>query len=92
MFNIKNSNLKYDCYQVQKQLLEVFYKKAALKNFAISKGKHLCWSLFLITLQAWGLGLYQNRLQHRCFSVNTVLQEAPILKNICDQLLLQAQM
>ena len=55
MFNIKNSNLKHDCYQVQKQLLEVFYKKAALRNVAISKGKHLCWSLFLMTCrpEAW---------------------------------------
>ena len=28
-------------------------KKAVLKNFAIFKGKHLTWSLFLINLQAW---------------------------------------
>ena len=28
--------------QVQKQPLEMFYKKAVVKNFA---GKHLCWSL-----------------------------------------------
>ena len=28
-------------------------KKAALKNFAVVKGKHLCWSLFLIKLQAF---------------------------------------
>ena len=32
---------------------EVFYKKAALKNFAILTGKHLCCSLFLIKLQAF---------------------------------------
>ena len=30
---------------------EVFYKKAALKNFSIFTGKRLCWSLFLIKLQ-----------------------------------------
>ena len=35
----------------QKQPLEVFCKKAALKNFTIAQGKHLCWSLFLIKLQ-----------------------------------------
>ena len=28
-------------------------KKGVLKNFAILTGKHLCWSLFLIKLQAW---------------------------------------
>ena len=27
-------------------------EKAVFKNFAISTGKHLCWSLFLIKLQA----------------------------------------
>ena len=26
-------------------------KKATLKNFAVSTGKHLCWSLFLVRLQ-----------------------------------------
>ena len=31
----------------------MFYKKAVLKNFAIFTGKHLCWSHFLIKLQAW---------------------------------------
>ena len=30
---------------------EVLYKKAALKNFALFTGKHLCSSLFLIKLQ-----------------------------------------
>ena len=34
---------------VQKQRQELFYKKAARKNFAIFTGKHLCRSLFLIT-------------------------------------------
>ena len=31
-----------------------FAKIGALKNFIISRGKHLHWSLFLITLQALG--------------------------------------
>ena len=31
--------------------LEVFCRKAALKNFVNFMGKHLCWSLFLIKLQ-----------------------------------------
>ena len=30
----------------------VLQKKAALKNFAIFTRKHLCWSLFVIKLQA----------------------------------------
>ena len=36
----------------QKQPPEVFYKKAVLKNFTIFTGKYLCWSFFLIKLQA----------------------------------------
>ena len=38
---------------IQKQSSDVFCKKAALKNFTIFTGKHLCWSLFLIKLQAF---------------------------------------
>ena len=32
---------------------QVFYKKAILKNFVTFTGKRLCWSLFLIKLQAF---------------------------------------
>ena len=32
---------------MQKQLPEVFYKKAIFHNLAIFTEKHLCWSLFL---------------------------------------------
>ena len=34
------------------QKLEVFCKKVVLKNLSIFTEKHLCWSLFLIMLQA----------------------------------------
>ena len=34
-------------------------------------GKHLCWSFFLIKLQALILQFYLKKLQHRCFPVNT---------------------
>ena len=32
---------------------QVFYKKVVLINVRIFAEKHLCWSLFLINLQAW---------------------------------------
>ena len=35
--------------------VEMFCKKSALKNLINFIGKHLCWSLFLIKLQAWHL-------------------------------------
>ena len=55
-------------------------KKGVLRNFAIFIGKHLCWSLFLINLQA---------IRHRCFPVNIVhFLRTPILKNICERLFL----
>ena len=41
---------------VQKQPLDVFYKKGALKNFAKLTGKHLWQSLFFIKVA--GLQLY----------------------------------
>ena len=31
---------------------QIFFKIGVLKNFAIFIGKHMCWSLFLIKLQA----------------------------------------
>ena len=36
-----------------KQPSEVLYEKAVLKNFEACTGKHLCWTLFLIKLQAF---------------------------------------
>ena len=51
---------------------QIFLKIGVLKNFAIFTWKHLCWSLYLITLEAWWPAtLLKKRLQHRCFLVNT---------------------
>ena len=36
----------------------MFFEKAVLKSFQNFTGKHLCWSLFLISLQDEGLQLY----------------------------------
>ena len=48
--------IKNICRSIRSQM---FFKIGALKNFAIFTGKHLCWSLFLIKLQAF-----------RCFPMN----------------------
>ena len=48
----------------KKQPPDAFCKKGVLKNFFT--GKHLCWSLSLIKLQARVL---KKRLQHSCFPV-----------------------
>ena len=46
---------------MKKQPLEVFHKKAVLKNFAIFTGKYLRWSLFSIRLQAFWLATLLKR-------------------------------
>ena len=65
----------------QKQLSEVFYKKAALKNFATFTG-NTCVGVAITSLK---------RLQRRCFLVNIAkILRAPILNNICQRLLLMS--
>ena len=50
------SKVKQALTKKQKELYQrCSIKKAVLKNSAIFTGKHLCWSLFLITLQTLGL-------------------------------------
>ena len=63
---------------VQKQPLEVFYKKKLFLKFCNICRKKPEFSLFLIKL-----------FQHRCFPVNIAkFLRTPILKNIFKQLLL----
>ena len=76
-----------------KQPLQVFYKKSVFKNFAIFTGKNLCWSLFLIKLQAFSPSDFtKKRIQHRCFPVNNAkFLRKTILKNLCERLLLRTE-
>ena len=53
----------------QSNRVQIFFKIDVLKNFVIFTGKNLCWSLFLIKLNALGLKLYKNQTLHRCFPV-----------------------
>ena len=66
------------------------YLKAAtggvLKNFVIFTEKHLCWSLFMIKLQA--CKFIEKRLQHWRFPLHVKKFLKSILKNIREQLLL----
>ena len=48
----------------------MFFKIDVIKNFSIFTGKHLCWSLFLVQLQAKACNFTKKRLQHRRFPVN----------------------
>ena len=69
---------------------KVFYKKAVLKNFAIFTGKHPRWNLFFNKNAGFlACSFIKKRLEHRWFFSNTEkFLKIPILKNICEQLLL----
>ena len=72
---------------LKKEPPQVFYKKNCLSKFRNIHRKTPLLESFLIKLQA--LGLLKKRLQDRCFPVNIAkFLRAPILKNICEQLLL----
>ena len=64
-----------------------FVKNVALKNFANFTGRHLCWSLFLIKLQAFRPAtLIKKRIEHRCFPVKfTKFLRTAILNNLFQQ-------
>ena len=55
------SQNRSSCYQM-------FFKVDVLKIFGTFTRKYLCWSLFLIKLQAWRT-IIKKKLQHRCFPV-----------------------
>ena len=77
---------------VQRQAPDVFCKKDFLKFFSNFTGKQLCWSLFLIKLQAY-IFIKKDSGRRRCFSVKfTKYLRTPVLKNICERLLLLVKM
>ena len=47
---------------------QMFFKTGVLKRFANFAGKHLCWSLFLKSLQAVGLQLHKKKTPTEVFS------------------------
>ena len=72
----------------QKQPPEVFCKKRVLKNFANFPGKHLQ-SLFNKVTGLKACISIKKRLQHRCFFAKFAkFSKTPILKNMCERLLL----
>ena len=64
-------------------------KKAALKDFAIFKGKHLCWSLFLIKAFRPAILLKRNSNTGVLLRILQNILRTPVLKNICECLLLK---
>ena len=69
----------------QKQAFADNLQNRCLKNFVISTGKHLYWSLLSITLRAFSPATLLKRLQHRCFPVNIAkfLGAASVIEHLC---------
>ena len=68
------------------------HKKSVLKNFPVFTAKHLCWNLLFnknASLQV--CSFIKKRLQYRSFFHTNIEKflRAPILKNICERLLLR---
>ena len=74
----------------QKHPAEVFCKKGALKNFANFTGKTVVLdSLLKKFADPRTFNFIKKRLKHSCFSVKSEkFLRTPILKNICERLLL----
>ena len=57
--NLKHRSFLIFYYVWKQAVVRMFFKIGVRKNFASLTGKHLCWSLFLITLQALWLSGFQ---------------------------------
>ena len=74
----------------EKQPTGLFSKRTVLKKFSKFTGKHLCWSHFSIKFQAFRLATLLKRdsnAESFLWKMQDFLK-TPILKNICERLLL----
>ena len=82
-YKLQNPQITAAVHCFQKQAPKCSVKEGVLKKFPNFIGKHLCWSPFLIKLQAFG-----QQLQHRHFPVKFAnFLRTTISKNICERLL-----
>ena len=82
------SNLRDFRDDCQKQPLDVFYKKAVPKNFAMLIIKHLCWRPVFNKVGGFQVcSFIKKKLQRRYFPMNIAkFFRTSILKNICKRL------
>ena len=88
---IIKSNLDCNCISKQKQSLEVFCKKGALRNFAKFTGKHLCQSIFfnkVAGLRLETLFLKKDILAQVFSCEFCEISENTLLQNTSERLLL----
>ena len=74
-------------HHIKVQWTESVPQEAVLKTFAIFTGKHLCWNLFLIKMQAFrGPALLKRDSNTGFFGNIEKCLRTPILKNNCERL------
>ena len=66
--NFSHTKFDINLVKLRSSPSQMFLKIGVLKNFAIFTGKHLCWGLFLLKLQAQGLQLYYKESPTQMFS------------------------
>ena len=69
-FPVNNAKFLETCSIVEVVSRRCFLKPVVLRILEYSRGKQLCWSLFLVKLQAFSPPTLLKRLQHMCFLVN----------------------
>ena len=71
IFSFFKKNYFFNILKYRNSRPQMFLKIVVLKNLAIFKGKHLCWSLFFNKVAGLTPAtLLKKRLQHRCFLGN----------------------
>ena len=58
-----------NCFCSRNRSSQMFLKIGVLKNFENFTGKNLCWSLFLIKFQAYGLQIYYKETPNFLFEL-----------------------
>ena len=78
------SKVQCFCGNYRSSRSQMFLKICVLENFAKLTGKHLCWSLFLMMLQAWGTSTLLKRKKETpawvfCFFLTSIWLLQPSL-------------
>ena len=66
---IKALNLIKESKQNQLLNEQIFFEIGVVKNFAIFRGKHLCWILFLVKLQACSFAVNISKFLRTAFLI-----------------------
>ena len=80
------SNKSFFIIIFRSSCMQMFFKTGVIRNFSLFTGKHLCWSLFLIKLQALQAATLFQPCLKRDFNTGVFLR---ILQHFQEQLFLE---